>query len=52
MLDAEKLLIEEDMIVSGLYDRGFSYLQKPYVKDLFFHPVGQPVEVKIADIVK
>jgi oligopeptide transport system substrate-binding protein len=52
MLDAEKMLIEEDMAITGLYDRGFSYLQRPYVKDLIFWPVGTPVEVKYADIVK
>lgn len=41
MIDAETLLVDADCAVTGVYDRGFSYLQKPHVKGLVFPPVGQ-----------
>lgn len=46
MLKAEKMLVDEDMVVTGIYDRGYSYLQKPYVKGILNHPSGQPSEFK------
>ena len=46
MADIEKKLIEEDCVVAGIYDRGFSYLQRPYVEGFITHPVGQPNEFK------
>ena len=46
MLDAEKMLIEEDMVVTGIYDRGYSYLQKPYVSGILNHPSGQTTDFK------
>ena len=46
MIAAEKKLIEEDCVVTGLYDRGFSYLQRGYVEGYITHPVGQPSEFK------
>ena len=50
MVKAETMLIAEDMCVTGLYDRGYSYMLKDYVNGMFYHPVGQPVEVKYASI--
>ncbi len=46
MIDAEKMLIAEDMVVTGIYDRGYSFLQKPYVKGILNHPSGQTTEFK------
>ena len=42
----EKKLIEEDCVVTGIYDRGYSYLQRPYVDMYIVHPVGQSAEFK------
>ena len=42
----EKKLIDEDCVVTGIYDRGYSYLQRSYVEGLIKHPVGQPSEFK------
>lgn len=48
MLDAEKMIVEEDVVVSPLYYRGFAYLTKSNVKDLVRHPFGPPIEFKYA----
>jgi len=48
MLDAEKLLVVDDAVISPLYYRGFAYLQKANVKDLVTHPFGNPIEFKYA----
>ncbi|MDR1637700.1 MAG: peptide ABC transporter substrate-binding protein [Treponema sp.] len=48
MLRAEKKLIEEDMVVTGIYDRGFTRLTRKNVKGLIAHPVGQPLDLKWA----
>ncbi|MEG2420042.1 MAG: peptide ABC transporter substrate-binding protein [Oscillospiraceae bacterium] len=48
MLDAEKLLVDTDAVISPLYYRGFAYLEKNTVKDLVTHPFGNPVEFKFA----
>jgi oligopeptide transport system substrate-binding protein len=50
MLRAEKKLVEEDMVVTGLYDRGFTNLTRKSVKGLITHPVGQPLDLKWAYI--
>ena len=42
----EKKLIDEDCVVTGIYDRGYSYLQRPYVDMYIVHPVGQSAEFK------
>lgn len=42
----EKKLIDEDCVVTGIYDRGYSYLQRPYVENYIVHPVGQSAEFK------
>ena len=48
MIEAETLLLDTDVVVSGVYDRGFSYLLRPSVKGLVYHPVGQPLDLKWA----
>ena len=52
MLAAEKMLIEEDMVVTGIYDRGYSFLQKPYVNGILNHPSGQTTEFKYVTLTK
>ena len=50
MIDAETKLLDTDVVVSGVYDRGFAYLLRPSVKGLVYHPVGQPLDLKWADV--
>jgi oligopeptide transport system substrate-binding protein len=50
MLKAEKKLVEEDMVVTGIYDRGYTSLTRKNVKGLIYHPVGQPLDLKWAYI--
>ena len=46
------MLIEEDMVVTGIYDRGYSFLQKPYVNGILNHPAGQTTEFKYVTLTK
>ena len=48
LLQAEKLLVDEDVIVAPLYHRGSATLTKPNVKGLVNHPFGPDVEFKYA----
>lgn len=48
LLQAEKLLVDEDMIVAPLYHRGSATLTKSNVKGLISHPFGPDVEFKYA----
>lgn len=50
LLEAEKLLLEQDAVVSPLFYGGYSYLQKANVKGLDYHPYGSPVEFKNATV--
>lgn len=50
MLDAEKMLLNEDAVVSPLYYRGFANLTKANVVDLVTHPFGPPIEFKYASL--
>jgi len=50
MLNAEKMLLNEDAVVSPLYYRGFANLTKSNVVDLVTHPFGPPVEFKYASL--
>ena len=52
LVSIEKKLIEEDCVVAGIYDRGYSYLQRPYVENYIVHPVGQSAEFKWTSINK
>ena len=52
LLDAEKMLVADDCIVTGIYDRGFSFLQRDYVKGYITHSVGQSNEYKWVSIEK
>ncbi len=48
LLDAEKMLVEEDMVISPIYYRGSATLTKSNLKDLITHPIGVPMEFKFA----
>lgn len=48
LLDAEKLLVDTDAVISPLYFKGFAYLQRSDVQNLIVHPLGNPVEFKYA----
>lgn len=48
MLDAEKLLVDTDSVISPLYYRGFAYLEKANIENLVTHPFGNPIEFKYA----
>jgi oligopeptide transport system substrate-binding protein len=50
MAKAEKILIEEDAAISGIYQRGIMSLQKPYVHDIVVHPFGGDFSYKWAYI--
>ena len=48
MLKAEKLLVEQDCVVSGLYHRGAAYLIDDSVNNFVMHPFGVDYEFKYA----
>lgn len=48
LLQAEKLLVQTDVVVAPIYYTGYSYLQKSNVTGLIYHPYGNPVEFKSA----
>jgi oligopeptide transport system substrate-binding protein len=47
LLEAEKLLVEEDAALSALYFQGAAYLKKPYLKNYVNHPYGGGAEIKL-----
>lgn len=49
--DAEKMLLD-DAVIAPVFQRGLSYLQKPYVKDLYVHQFGPATSLKWADVQK
>ncbi len=49
--DAEKMLLD-DAVIASVFQRGLSYLQKPYVKDLYVHQFGPATSLKWADVQK
>lgn len=51
MQDAEKMLLDE-AVIAPVFQRGLSYLQKPYVKDLYVHQFGPATSLKWADVKK
>ncbi|HAL00189.1 MULTISPECIES: peptide ABC transporter substrate-binding protein [unclassified Exiguobacterium] len=48
--DAEKTLLEDDQAISVMYQRGASFLRKPYVKGIVNHKVGADTSYKWASI--
>ncbi|WP_439741487.1 peptide ABC transporter substrate-binding protein [Bacillus pseudomycoides] len=51
MQDAEKMLLD-DAVIAPVFQRGLSYLQKPYVKDLYVHQFGPATSLKWTDVKK
>ncbi|AWC32839.1 peptide ABC transporter substrate-binding protein [Bacillus cytotoxicus] len=51
MQDAEKMLLE-DAVIAPVFQHGLSYLQKPYVKNLYVHQFGPATTLKWTDIKK
>ena len=51
MQEAEKMLLD-DAVIAPVFQRGLSYLQKPYVKDLYVHQFGPATSLKGADVQK
>lgn len=48
LLQAEQLLVEDDVVVAPMYHRGSTTLTKSNVKGLISHPFGPDVEFKYA----
>lgn len=50
LLEAEKVMLEDDAVLGPLYYQGTAYLEKPYVKDIVTHPSGSPLDLKYASV--
>ncbi len=48
MAKAEKMIVEEDYAVGPIYQRGYMFLAKPYVKGIVSHPFGGDYSYKWA----
>ncbi|WP_048600599.1 peptide ABC transporter substrate-binding protein [Rubeoparvulum massiliense] len=51
LVEAEKILIQEDAGIIPVYYRNVSMLQKPYVKNFVTHPFGADTDFKWVEIV-
>lgn len=47
-----KKMLLDDAVIAPVFQRGLSYLQKPYVKDLYVHQFGPATSLKWADVQK
>ena len=45
-------MLLDDAVIAPVFQRGLSYLQKPYVKDLYVHQFGPATSLKWADVQK
>lgn len=50
LLQAEKLLVQEDVVVAPIYFTGYAFLQNSNVENLVYHPYGNPVDFKYANL--
>lgn len=50
MLAAEKTLLSDDVVVVPIYFGGYSFLLNSKVQNLEYHPYGNPVDFKYADV--
>ncbi|WP_211745843.1 peptide ABC transporter substrate-binding protein [Paenibacillus sp. Marseille-Q4541] len=50
LLQAERLLVSKDVVVSPIFFGGYSYLLNEKVEGLVYHPYGSPVDFKYTDI--
>lgn len=46
LIEAERMMIEDEGTLGPLYFEGKAFLEKPYVKDLIIHPYGASLELK------
>lgn len=46
LMEAERILLEEDAVLGPLYYEGSAYLQKSYIKNLVLHPYGARLDLK------
>lgn len=51
MQEAEKMLLD-DAVIAPVFQRGLSYLQKPYVKDLYVHQFYSSYKFKMGRCTK
>ena len=52
LLEAERLLVEEDAALSALYFEGSAFLKKPYLKNFVWQPYGGGREFKLWKVEK
>lgn len=52
MQDAEKILVKDDAGLAPMYQRGYAYLTKPYVKNYVRHPFGPDYTYKYVSVAK
>src|SRR5699024_417933 len=50
LIDAEKILLEDEAGLGPLYFEGQAFLEKDYVKNIIVHPYGASLELKEADV--
>src|SRR5699024_11748893 len=48
LIDAEKILLEDEAGLGPLYFEGQAFLEKDYVKNIIVHPYGASLELKEA----
>lgn len=52
LIEAERMMLEDEGTLGPLYFEGKAFLQKSYVKDLIIHPYGASLELKHVKIDK
>lgn len=52
LIEAERMMIEDEGTLGPLYFEGKAFLQKPYVKNFIVHPYGASLELKHVKIEK
>lgn len=50
LIEAERMMVEDEGTLGPLYFEGKAFLEKPYVKGLIIHPYGASLELKSVDI--
>jgi oligopeptide transport system substrate-binding protein len=50
LLEAEKVLVEEDAGVAPIYFEGTSRLIEPYIKDFVYQPYGGSLTIRLYKI--
>ncbi|MFD1848681.1 peptide ABC transporter substrate-binding protein [Oceanobacillus bengalensis] len=50
LIEAERILLEEDAVLGPLYYQGSAYLQKTHIQNLVVHPYGARLDLKYVTI--